>query len=408
MDYDEIMKMRFGASPIPQPTGNAGTDKERIVQWLLEIAFFRDFIYRNPEGKKKGKELSDVLIIYGDVAIVVQVKTQDSSKPVDNWIKKELPEAIKQLKHSYRMIKDKVVTKFTNEMLKTQIEIDPSKHKWIYGIIILACESQKCDPLLYVNRDDIPDFAYHIFSLHDFRIILQRMDTPGDFLSYYDLRFWARNKLKPKLQDEENTMKKMIPLLPNLLGDNFQKLTPEKQEKTLGLWQRKLTTEANTLPQCEYSLLIDDIIARVHDTDEDLYAMDEKGKIENQRIVEFFGYVDRERRIALGKRMYDCAKSAMDGRNHWFPHCQRAAKRTFVYLYTNDSREGRRTFLMALVIAAQKKYGFPQVLGIATNPLGQGGRAYDFILIEEHLPENELKNLNGIEELLNKPDQPLL
>jgi len=408
MDYDEIMKTRFGATTLPKSTGDTGKDKERIVQWLLEIAFFRDFIYRNPEGKTKGKELSDVLIIYDDIVIIVQVKTHDSSKPAEEWIKKELPHGLKQLKGSYRMIKDRIVTNFENEILKTKIEIEPTKHRFIYGIVILACDSQKVDPLKYIDKDDVPDFTYHIFSLHDFETILQRMDTPGDFLSYYDLRFGARLEIKPKLQDEGNTMKKMLPLLPNLLGENFKKLTPEKQEKNLGLWERKLTSDANILPQYEYSVLIDDIIARVHDTDENLYAMDEKGKITNQRIAEFFGYVDRERRIALGKRMYECAKDATDGNSHWFPHCQRAAKRTFVYLYTSMSREDRRKFLLGLVIAAQRKYGFPRVLGIATNPLGQGGRAYDFVLLKENISENQLGGFSDIDKLFEGDDEPLL
>ena len=408
MDYDEVMQTRFGATPISKPTGDAGVDKERIVQWLLETAFFRDFVYRNPEGKKRGKELSDVLIIYDDTVIIVQVKTHDSSKPIDEWIKKELTNALKQLKGSYRMIKDRIVTKFTNELLETKIEIDPERHRWIYGIVVLACESPICDPLQYIEKENIPEFAYHIFSLSDFDIVLQRMDTPGDFISYFELRFWARNELKPKLHDEENTMKRMIPLFPDLLGDRLKQLPPEKKEKTLGLWRRKLTAGANTLSHYEFSMLIDDIIAKCHETDEDLYAVDEKGKINNQRIAEFFGYIDRERRIALGKRMYDCAKSAMDGKGHWFPYCQRAAKRTYVFLYSNENRGDRSKFLMALVIAAQKKYGFQRVLGVATNSLGQGGRAYDFVLLEENISGDLTKDFFDPDEFFKGEDQSLI
>ena len=55
------------ASP-PEIGGQPGDYEERWAQWFLEQSFFRDFVYRNPRGKKKGMELADALVLFDDVA----------------------------------------------------------------------------------------------------------------------------------------------------------------------------------------------------------------------------------------------------------------------------------------------------------------------------------------------------
>jgi hypothetical protein len=73
---DEQTKLRFGMSQIPQPGGAPGGYQERLTQWFLERSFFRDFTYRNPQGRKKGEELADAVVLFDDVALMVQVKVQ--------------------------------------------------------------------------------------------------------------------------------------------------------------------------------------------------------------------------------------------------------------------------------------------------------------------------------------------
>lgn len=384
MDFDQIMKKRFNATPMPQLTGNGGKDKELIVQWLLEILFFRDFIYRNPSGKTKGKEFSDALIIYNDTIIIVQVKAHESKKNIHDWIKKELPSALKQLKGSYRFLTNGIVKDFENEILGTKIHIDLNKHKSIYGIVILSHESPEYDPLYYINKNDIPNFLFNIFSLNDFKLVCQRFDTAGDFIPYLEMRYDAAAALKPKIQDEDNYMRKIIPLLPKivpkLFGDSFQKLAPEKQDKTLETLVIRLSRNSTDHPDYQYSLLIDDIIARTHSIDSKLYPINRKTELYSHQIAEILGYLTRERRIVIGKKMYNYAEKARDGKDHYFARCQRPIGQTYVFLFTSRNRRERSKYLSMLARAAQVKYGFPNVLGITTEPIGPG-RSYDFILL---------------------------
>jgi hypothetical protein len=45
---------RYGMTSPPEVGGQPGDHEERWAQWFLEQSFFRDFVYRNPKGKKKG------------------------------------------------------------------------------------------------------------------------------------------------------------------------------------------------------------------------------------------------------------------------------------------------------------------------------------------------------------------
>lgn len=75
-DLDRLSKLRFGMSEVPKVGGQPGTYEEKWGQWFLERSFFRDLVYRNPRGKKKGQELADAVVLFDDVVLMVQVKAQ--------------------------------------------------------------------------------------------------------------------------------------------------------------------------------------------------------------------------------------------------------------------------------------------------------------------------------------------
>jgi len=74
LDLDQLSKLRFGMNEVPKIGGQPGTYEEKWSQWFLERSFFRDFVYRNPRGKKKWQELADAVVLFDDVGLMVQVK----------------------------------------------------------------------------------------------------------------------------------------------------------------------------------------------------------------------------------------------------------------------------------------------------------------------------------------------
>ena len=70
LDLDRLAKLRFGMSEVPKIGGQPGTYEEKWGQWFLERSFFRDFVYRNPRGRKKGQELADAVVLFDDVVLM--------------------------------------------------------------------------------------------------------------------------------------------------------------------------------------------------------------------------------------------------------------------------------------------------------------------------------------------------
>src|ERR1700741_1276340 len=124
-------------------------------------------------------------------------------------------------------------------------------------------------------------------------------------------------------------------------------------------------------PEWRYGLSIDDMIARAHEVDPGLpwNKGNEGGSI---RVAQFLGWLTRERRVKLGKRISAACEAAHDGKVHYFPHVQKSRGTSCVYLVTSQSRPERAATLEFLVHYAQIKYGVPQCLGIATEPIGAG------------------------------------
>jgi len=76
------------------------------------------------------------------------------------------------------------------------------------------------------------------------------------------------------------------------------------------------------------------------------------------------------------------AEKAKDGRIHKFVHLQKPIKQIYLYIFGLIKQKDRGEFLKVLCAAAQVKYGYNKVLGILTEPIGNG-RSYNFVFLEK-------------------------
>jgi len=401
MDIYEQMQMRFSASKEPIPTEDITKDNEVLTQWYLEHSFFKDFVYKNPE-KKKGKEFSDALIIYDDTIIIIQNKTKLSKRDEIVWASKNINAALNQLKGSYRNIKNKLVTAFYNEFLDIRLNIDLEKHKCLYGLIVLAQDSVGYDPYSLIEPENKPDFPFTIISLNDLFKIIDKMDTAGDLIVYFELRFDAMQLglFFPKVNDEQENMNRIADFVPQILEPRMSGLTAEKREKTIEIEVYKLKNRIKERSDYIYSVLIDDMIAKAHDLDQKIYGKDEKNIRFSHKIAEAYGYLTRERRIEMGKRLLRAADKARKGFGEIRVHVQKPIKQTYIYFFTLQNRKKRKDLLKAISAAAQKKYSNEKVLAVATEPLGTGGRSYDFVYIDHYLLKEDVEIPEYVMDLL--------
>ena len=384
MDIYEQMTTRFAATYMPVPSAEVTKDNERLTQWYLEHSFFRDFVYRNPVGRK-GKEFSDALVVYDDTIIVIQNKTQGSPRSPEDWAESAVNDAIRQLRGSFRMIRDELVQEFENDVLCTKMRIDLTKHIHIYGMVVLAQDCRPYDAYRLIQKDNWPNNPFAVMTLNDLLETIDRMDTAADFITYFELRYDATRAglCAALMNDEINTMIRIGESLPKLLQRSLSSAAPDVRERTLRLQRQNLVTRIKDRTDYKFSVLVDDIIARANDVDPDL--VEDLGKARDLAHVvgQTYGFLDRERRIAIGKWMLDAAVSARSQENRIIVHIRRPIGQIFIYLFTKADRKLRREYLYAISSVAQEKYKFNKVMAMATEPADTGGRSYDFVHLKE-------------------------
>jgi len=162
---DELATLRYGMTQVPQPGGQPGDYEERLSQWFLERSFFRDFTYRNPQ-KKKGEELADAVVLFADVALLVQVKAQCGNHEPKAWATEAILKALKQVRATHNSLTSGTVKTLTNEVYG-KLDFEPAKYPNMYGIIILAQKSDPFDPCELVPELKESALPVFVFSLAD-------------------------------------------------------------------------------------------------------------------------------------------------------------------------------------------------------------------------------------------------
>ena len=89
--------------------------EEQVAQWVAEKSFFRDFVYRNAKGKKKGDQLVDGIVLFGDVMFLIEVRAQIGTAKRDDWVRDRLGKAVSQLKKSQALLQERQIPALQND-----------------------------------------------------------------------------------------------------------------------------------------------------------------------------------------------------------------------------------------------------------------------------------------------------
>ena len=394
-DLAGLSKLRFEMTELPKIGGQPGTYEEKWSQWFLERSFFRDFVYRNPAGKKKGQELADAVVLFDDVALMVQVKAQCGNHDPISWATEKLLDAFKQLSKTHESLVDGHIKKVKNEFYG-DIEFDPKRYPNRIGLIILAHDSSP-----YVAAKVAPEilttkFPVHVFSLKDFATVASRFDTAGDLVTFLELRGDIAAKEVMSVQDEVGNIERMLPHVEEALRTHMSPTSEEIMQKTVKAFEEVATGKLLESSDWKYGLTIDDMIARAHDVDPGLLWNKDNGH-GSLEIARFLGWLTRGRRIKLGKKIISQCEAAGDGELHYFPHVQPSRGTACVYLVGSQSRPERVKTLQFLVTYAHMKYGVRQCLGVATEPIGNG-RSYDFVVTRKPLAAAQIEALKSFDD----------
>jgi hypothetical protein len=274
-----------------------------------------------------------------------------------SWATEKLLEAFKQLRKTHESLVNGHIKKLKNDFYG-EIEYDPSRYPNRIGLIIVAQNSAP-----YVAAQLVPElvtdgFPIHVFSLNDFAIVASRFDTAGDLITFLEMRGDVASKEVFSVQDEVQNIERMIPHIEDVLTAHMSPTSPEVMQKTVKAFEEIASGKLLQPPDWRYGLAIDDMIARVHDFDPELPWNKGQNKAPvSMEVARFLGWLTRERRIRLGKRIISACEAAKDGELHYFPHVQPSRGTVCVYLVTSQSRPDRVKTLDFLVAYAHMKYG---------------------------------------------------
>jgi hypothetical protein len=377
-DLEQLANLRFGMSTVPSIGGQPGTYEERWSQWFLERSFFRDFVYRNPRGKKKGTQLSDAVVLYDDVILIVDVKAQCGNHDPVSWATEKLLDARGQVKATHDDLTGGHIKKLRND-LYGDVSFDPGAYPNRIGVVVLAQSSVPYDAAKHVPEFKTTGFPIHVFSLDDFAMVASRCDTAYDLITFLELRAEIGAKENYLVHNEAGNITKMLPHVESVLRKGMKPTTEEILQKSVAAQKATITGEVLASPDWRYSLAIDDMIARAHDVDPNLPYNSTDTRRVSLAVAAFLSGLTRGRRIKLGKRLIEACDRARDGRDEYFHHVQPSRGTAWVCLVTSKSRAERVEFVMFLAAYAQMKYGVRQCLGVATEPIG-GGRSHDFCI----------------------------
>jgi len=198
---DSTIEHLLGLSP--------GVRTEYLLHYLLSPSFLGYWAFLRP--KHKGTEVADILLIWGDVCFLFEVKTR--AKPGDasaKWIKAKLEDAACQLNRRAETLAGGEVSQIRNKW-RGIVNWNDLKIRWYYGIIIIQHHSDPYDPRKIAPRAfEKSKIALQVFSLHDFSQLIRVINTPSDFVFFYEMRDRYARKHLVRVHDEYETVKTII------------------------------------------------------------------------------------------------------------------------------------------------------------------------------------------------------
>ena len=158
---------------------------EQFVYDVCQRSFLALWSYVNPQGRRPGKELCDILVVCDPHVIVVSVKDiklKNSGKGEvdwDRWRRKAIDDSIRQIKGAIRWLNhaERVTKKDGSPGL-----LLPPLTRRIYHRIAIAFGGSRKVPIS--SSADKGEDIFHILDEQSFYLILRHLDTISDFVQY--------------------------------------------------------------------------------------------------------------------------------------------------------------------------------------------------------------------------------
>ena len=339
----------------------AGQRTDDVLYYLLAPHLLGFWTFLKP--KHKGRELGDVIYIFGDVCLIFEAKTREKAGPAnDKWIREKLKEGVTQISRNHKTLMSGAVPTLRNPW-RGKVSWASLGVKYFQGIIVLMHNSEPYDPReiepSLLSSAPIP---IHVISLHDLNELVRFINTPWDFIVYWEFRNIFGREYELSVHREQYTYRGILKEWINLAkvqNPAFQenKLDEDRQfhEAYTKVILRSENTDKIIKQKVAASYLIDIAAGSLmQKADQDATGKRVGGKNHDTLIktVETLIGLSRRRRAEYGYSWLNCAKecivSRKDVRKTWFSPSR---KRSYIVhaRYNQDFTEE-----MLLVIATKR------------------------------------------------------
>ena len=379
-----------------------GEAAEQLIATLCKDAFFEDFCFKNPYYEP-GKELCDVLVILGDVAIIWQIKNVKLKKGQFNG--SEVEKAIRQSRGARRRLLELGTITLENIAGKDKV-IDTLKIKEVF--LVAAIEGGTPDFDRYFDDEENGNGNVHIFFENLTRFATKHLNTVSDFVEYlrHKEKFLGRHKNIILASGEEDLLatylknKRTFGNMEDIEDSDMMMVDLEGAAEEL---ENNDEEYAEKLEADKWSQGWDELIANKRAG----LALDgNEQRPESDKFLHKMMSHNRFERRMLGKHFFDAAVEAA-GRQYTDGSVQRRMvpqdehNVTYLFVFTGDlntSREHRQKLLYATALAARQV--MPQntmIIAIATefHMIKTPEHSYEWVMFD--IPTDEFEREHGDE-----------
>jgi hypothetical protein len=190
----------------------ATNESERYLTELAKRSFLKLWTLPNPY-RSPGKELADLLVVFGNDIIVFSDKAstfdgKNASHGWVRWYRTTIDESIKQLAGAARILKNSTASLYVDRRATQRLQFDlpESADRRLHLIAVARPEHDPTvtpvgwQPLMYadrgqsspvpfeVGRCDADGHFVHVFDGQTLDLLLMHLDTAPDFICYLESR----------------------------------------------------------------------------------------------------------------------------------------------------------------------------------------------------------------------------
>ncbi len=362
----------------------AVNQSEEFVEKLCYQTFLKFWSYANPL-LRKGKELTDVLIVCDPYIIIFSVKdinikeTDDVEQDAERWLKRAIDASAKQIYGAERMLSMSDIVLLSDG--KTEIKLPPKKERIVFRVAV-ALGRKETFPLKF---GDLGKGYVHVFDQDSFDKALIELDTILDFVKYLQqkekliknntiiLSAAEEDFLAYYLDGEGQFPENGLVVLDQGLWSSFEK--SEKQKR----WQEEIKISAlwdkfiNQMSDDFFGNRLDFPVSR-EELEEILRVMAKEDRISRKLLSElWFDIINKTKHSKVFTR---AVRSEISG--------------SFVYVFLarpidTDRELRKKELLLRCLIARGRNMDSQKIIGIGTETVNGIGSSFDLVLLD--LPE---------------------